>query len=91
MVGEAIQQLHPDNDSYSARRPMIGRIDDPRAEDLMVWKFALPPLPTQSTLTTFPGAGFVAMVGEAIQQLHPDNDSYSVRNTTFTTYLTLTM
>ncbi|CAG8909895.1 unnamed protein product [Penicillium egyptiacum] len=36
---------------------------------------------------TFPGAGFVAMVGEAVQQLHPENDSYSVRNTTFVTPL----
>ncbi|KGO46306.1 Acyl transferase/acyl hydrolase/lysophospholipase [Penicillium expansum] len=36
---------------------------------------------------TFPGAGFVAMVGEAVQQLHPDNDSYSVRNMTFITPL----
>lgn len=40
----------------------------------------------QGTIT-FPGAGFVAMVGEAVQQLHPDNDSYSVRNTTFITPL----
>ncbi|CAI7590788.1 unnamed protein product [Penicillium glandicola] len=36
---------------------------------------------------TFPGAGFVAMAGEAVQQLYPDNDSYSVRNTTFITPL----
>ncbi|KAI1830558.1 hypothetical protein DTO006G1_5449 [Penicillium roqueforti] len=36
---------------------------------------------------TFPGAGFVAMVGEAVQQLYPDNDSYSVRNATFITPL----
>ncbi|CAG8116949.1 unnamed protein product [Penicillium nalgiovense] len=38
-------------------------------------------------VVTFPGAGFVAMGGEAVHQLHPDNDSYSVRNTTFTTPL----
>ncbi|KAJ5424596.1 Acyl transferase/acyl hydrolase/lysophospholipase [Penicillium cf. griseofulvum] len=38
---------------------------------------------------TFPGAGFVAMAGEAVQQLYPDNDSYSVRNTTFITPLLL--
>ncbi|OQE07131.1 hypothetical protein PENVUL_c015G06149 [Penicillium vulpinum] len=36
---------------------------------------------------TFPGAGFVAMAGEAVQQLYPDRDSYSVRNTTFITPL----
>ncbi|KGO78334.1 Acyl transferase/acyl hydrolase/lysophospholipase [Penicillium italicum] len=36
---------------------------------------------------TFPGAGFVTMVGEAVRQLHPDNDSYSVRNMTFITPL----
>lgn len=36
---------------------------------------------------TFPGAGFVAMAGEAVQQLCPGNDSYSVRNTTFITPL----
>ncbi|CRL24691.1 Beta-ketoacyl synthase [Penicillium camemberti] len=36
---------------------------------------------------TFPGAGFVAMAGEAVQQLHPDHDSYSVRNTAFITPL----
>ena len=34
---------------------------------------------------TFPGAGFIGMAGEAIQQLHPDSDSYSVRNVTFIT------
>lgn len=36
---------------------------------------------------TFPGAGFVAMAGEAIQQLYLNSDSYSVRNTTFITPL----
>ncbi|KAJ5520916.1 Acyl transferase/acyl hydrolase/lysophospholipase [Penicillium fimorum] len=36
---------------------------------------------------TFPGAGFVAMAGEAVKQLYPDNGSYSVRNTTFITPL----
>ncbi|KAJ5781109.1 hypothetical protein N7457_006269 [Penicillium paradoxum] len=36
---------------------------------------------------TFPGAAFVAMAGEAVQQLYPDNDSYSVRHTTFLTPL----
>ncbi|KAJ5371780.1 Acyl transferase/acyl hydrolase/lysophospholipase [Penicillium concentricum] len=37
----------------------------------------------------FPGAGFVSMAGEAVQQLYPNNDSYSVRNTTFITPLLL--
>jgi acyl transferase domain-containing protein len=36
---------------------------------------------------TFPGAGFLAMAGEAIQQLYPNNNSYSVRNATFITPL----
>ncbi|OQE36960.1 hypothetical protein PENCOP_c011G07769 [Penicillium coprophilum] len=36
---------------------------------------------------TFPGAGFLAMAGEAVQQLCSENDSYSVRNTTFITPL----
>jgi acyl transferase domain-containing protein len=36
---------------------------------------------------TFPGAGFLAMAGEAIQQLYPDDDSYSVRNAIFVTPL----
>ncbi|KAJ5124866.1 Acyl transferase/acyl hydrolase/lysophospholipase [Penicillium bovifimosum] len=36
---------------------------------------------------TFPGAGFLAMAGEAVLQIHQENDSYSVRNTTFITPL----
>ncbi|KAJ5566490.1 hypothetical protein N7535_008128 [Penicillium sp. DV-2018c] len=36
---------------------------------------------------TFPGAGFLAMAGEAVLQLHQENDSYSVRNATFITPL----
>lgn len=36
---------------------------------------------------TFPGAGFVSMAGEAIQQLDMSSDGYSIRNTTFITPL----
>jgi acyl transferase domain-containing protein len=36
---------------------------------------------------TFPGAAFLAMAGEAVLQLHQENDSYSIRNMTFITPL----
>ena len=32
---------------------------------------------------TFPGAGYIAMAGEAVQQLHPELDGYSLRNVHF--------
>ncbi|KAK2756138.1 Type I Iterative PKS [Arachnomyces sp. PD_36] len=40
---------------------------------------------------TFPGAGYIAMAGEAVSQLHPDSDSngYSIRNVIFKVPLTL--
>lgn len=40
---------------------------------------------------TFPGAGYIAMAGEAVRQLHPDSkiDGYSLQNVTFQTPLIL--